>query len=318
MLELFVGDIDYSLSESAKQYDQNAYLIDSNNYDQLHTGVAYTSIADLPTLLAFSALLTQADKIIYAPPKSGIWSDSVRGVSKQKEWTENYLSGHLLKHDKIIQNFTIPIPDDFINITKMHERISDKQQLWISGCSVSNGYGVTTDQRYANIIASKLNMPLINLSADAASILWSGNQILMSDIKQDDIVIWGISTTSRFPYYDWENKKLNHITLENKIQQFSFDDRFLVDFTLVYLSINSILSVKNFCKNVGAKLVLAGVLASFELARYLKDTPEYIHLHNFWGHDITEVFIDTGFDGLHPGPETHQWYADQILNFLRK
>jgi hypothetical protein len=60
-------------------------------------------------------------------------------------------------------------------------------------------------------------------------------------------------------------------------------------------------------------LVLLGLASTIELSMLLKDLPEYLHLQDF---NDNISFIDLGIDDNHPGPKTHQWYADQIFEFI--
>ena len=80
----------------------------------------------------------------------------------------------------------------------------------------------------------------------------------------------------------------------------------------------AIYQVINFCQKIGAKLLLAGLLVDPKLAVYLVNLPEYIHLNNYYGVNKEDIFLDVGSDYSHPGPITHQWYADAILTKLKE
>ena len=76
--KLFVGDCDISVAQTAKQFDSDAVLINSNNYEYFlntcNKFTGYTSVADLPKDLSiFYNLLNTVDSIKYCPPK--FWSD---------------------------------------------------------------------------------------------------------------------------------------------------------------------------------------------------------------------------------------------------
>jgi hypothetical protein len=315
MLTVFLGDNDDSIVFNAKKYDPHAYLITHENCDNQHQGTVYTSISDLPNLLSVSKLLRLADKIIYSPPATTIWSDNKKGKSKLKEWTEYYLTVFGLDKNKKILNFNQPIANDLSTIVKLQDnRRTNKTQLWIAGCSISYGVGVEIEQRYGDILSRELNLPLSNLSESGSSILWAGDQILRSDIQKNDIVVWGLTSLERFPYYDFETKKINHVTPKNYSL---FKDKMSLDFNLTYLAINKIFEVKNFCNKIGTKLVLAGLLTGLDSVIYLKDISEYIHLNNYWGVNHGELYIDLGDDNDHPGPEMHKWYAEKILEKLK-
>ena len=59
----------------------------------------------------------------------------------------------------------------------------------------------------------KLNLPVSTLAQGGTSIFWAADQILRSDIRKDDIVIFMLTSTHRFPYYT--NSQLKHITFRS-------------------------------------------------------------------------------------------------------
>ena len=68
MITILVGGTEEYLSRRAKNRDPNATLITSDNFENLKSGTYYTSLGDVQSLLTFSAILDQADRIIYYPP----------------------------------------------------------------------------------------------------------------------------------------------------------------------------------------------------------------------------------------------------------
>jgi len=315
MLTLIVGNNDSDLSTIAKQHTESAYLIDFSNHTQQHLGTCYTSIADLPGLAEFASVLRQADIIIYHPPKN--WSSD-----KLKEWTEYYINVFSLdKEKKVIAPNLLKADNQDTILTLNSKRENSEPGLWVSGCSISIGAGVKPNERYADLLASELNLPLYMLGYDGASISYSADQLLRSDIQKDDVVIFGITSEHRMAFYSNESSLL-HINIRtykkysefNKIINFEFLD----SKTMIYSSVISVYQVINFCKKIGAKLILAGLLPSPTLARYFKDLPEYIHLHNYYGVEIQDLFKDFGDDNEHPGPEMHKWYAKKILEKVRE
>ena len=64
--------------------------------------------------------------------------------------------------------------------------------LWTAGCSVTHGMGVSESERWGNILSEYLDMPEISLSMNGASIKWTADQILRSDIKRGDVVVWDL------------------------------------------------------------------------------------------------------------------------------
>jgi len=324
-LTVFVGDIDDELATSAKLHDSAAYLVDFANYNKQHTGTCYTSIADLPGLVEFSAILRQASTIIYVQPEK--WNNNETNKYSSKYWTEYYLNVFSLDKTKEVINFSESIKYQPTNLSIMLNLLDSRkdelsQILWVAGCSVTYGVGVTTEQRYGNLLAKQLNLPLRTLGRESSSISYAADQILRSDIKQGDTVVWGITNQLRITYYDPANLELTHITTSNYIKDRALDKIIKLDFldnpTLIYSAVIAIYQVINFCQKIGAKLLLAGLLVEPKLAAYFINLPEYIHLYNFYGVTSSTLFLDTGSDNIHPGPLTHQWYADKILNKLKE
>jgi hypothetical protein len=199
-----------------------------------------------------------------------------------------------------------------INVSTPEGRKTQNKQLWIAGCSVSHGYGVTNDQRYGQLISNKLNIPVSFLTTPGASNEWAVEQILLSDIKENDIVILGLTSFNRFYYYDTQ---IRHITPSEyddatikKLQKEIFFTNFIP-----YKNLSHINQVINFCNKIHCKLLIAGILVDSHDIYYTKNIDNYIQLSTLLDDGNNGVFFDYGTDNHHPGPKTHQWYAEQIL-----
>ena len=316
-LTLFVGSNDSNLAKEAQSADPSAYLIDQNNQHQDHSGVCYTSISDLETLKDFASLLRQADTIIYVPDPSWTNTQKVKEYS-ERYWVEYYLYIFSLDRSKKIINgpvLHLPIDNDLM-LTLNDQRKNNNKQLWVSGCSTTVGTGVEIHERYANILAEKLNLPLCMLATPGASVAYAADQILRSNIQKDDLVVLGITNHQRKTYYYEENSEIIHVTAANFKEQNRKID--LTDPTLLYDSITAVHRVLNFCQAVNAKVILIGVHIDIEFAMYLKDIPSYVHANGFYGANKNDMFKDLGNDMTHPGPLTHKWYAEKILDKLKE
>ena len=316
MITVLVGGTEEYLSRRAKNLDPNAILITDNNFENLKPGTYYTSLGDVKSLSNFSAILDQADKIIYYPPIE--WTGKHK--NQTKEWTEFYL---LYFKDKKeisgIDHLLIPHTDitDMLNL--VDKRKTPDKQIWISGCSISHGVGVDSTQRYGQIIANKLDLPVSFLTEPGSSLEWASDQLIRSDIQPGDIVIWGLTSIDRFVYY---LDQIHHI----HPTYYNFNPDFKKQFSLdlldsdhsLYKAITSIYRVINFCDKLNVKLVMAGLLINHEKIDKFSSVPYYTQLHGLFGHEFRKTFIDVGSDGSHPGPLMHQWYADQILKILNK
>lgn len=197
-------------------------------------------------------------------------------------------------------------------------RKTNETQIWSVGCSITHGVGVNLDQRYGQLIANNLQLPVSFLSYPGASIPWAADQILRSDIRKNDIVVWGLTTIQRFPYIYY--KTLVHVTprIVTTLNDPVLIDRLVHD-ELVYRAISDIFKVINFCNKIGAELILANLLDS-TLPLYLHDQESFIMLYGLHGTDVNNLFIDIGAaaDRRHPGPKTHKWYAEEILKKIAK
>jgi hypothetical protein len=130
-------------------------------------------------------------------------------------------------------------------------------------------------------------------------------------------VVWGLTTVGRLSWFQ-DNKELKHINVYTYMDYPGFDNPFEItriwEQDRSYDAITKIHQVINFCAKIGAKLYLAGIL--IDLRRYSLDFENFIPFY----HGVKEKyednqFLDIGTDpARHPGPRTHQWYADKILD----
>lgn len=326
-LTIFVGDIDESLADSAKSYDSSAWQLDHSNYKDFLTSTltknitVYTSLADLPkNLEIFYNILNSADKIVYCPPSQ--WSDnntvdfadpgaSIQGL------TETFLL--LLSNSIQVDNLNPDIPTP---VVLADDRKTDQSQLWIAGCSVSHGKGVQLQERYGQLLANKLTMTSSFLTRVGSAIDWAADQILRSDIRKNDLVVWGLTSPERFSYI--YNNKLLSITptdysnfpqIKNIINPSD-----LYNQNTIYKHFYSIQQVINYCNKCQAKLILVGILTGcYSFLNFLQSQKNYVHIPyslNFEDYVFSTQFLDT--DNLHPGPKQHIQYQQLILDKLKE
>lgn len=311
MLTLFVGDITNDLCIAAQKYDLSAYLIDANNVNNKHSGTAYVSLGDLPSIGDFFRLLATASKIVYSPPL--VWSDK---KSSSQPYSMAWITEHYVRLVSTLYSIPVEnVPTKITGVDNPKTRCTPDRQLWIAGCSTTAGSGVLENQRYQNIVKTSLGLEATDLSRPGSSIAWSRDQILKSDIKQDDIVVWGITTLSRFCWFD--GVKINHVNA----QYYSIDPIF--DKTVpasvldsphrMYEALSAIQQVDNFCNKVGAHLILANLHGNLDIMPDCAKYKGFIMIHGTTDLDFSTSFLDLGSDNLHPGPKTHQHYAELIL-----
>jgi hypothetical protein len=313
---VYVGDITVFLREQIKLEHESATLITSENFQNLLPGVYYVSIGDLDNLGQFGEILRQAHEIHYRPPDK--WSDGNVFSSTMKKWTEDYLSVFACHKDKILTGYNIDVPDVKEMIELVDYRVSNSKQIWVAGCSISNGKGVSHDQRYGHLISQKMNLPVSFLTRNGSSIAWAADQILRSDIRPGDLVFWGITSVHRFTAWNEFNKKISCCTPNSKTWKVHkktfknyFTEKFICSDHTLYQSINSIHQVINFCEKINVQLIMASLIRDME--PFLKDMDNFILLAGEFGRNINDVFVDLGDDNIHPGPRSHQYYADRML-----
>jgi hypothetical protein len=324
-ITLFVGDCNTDIAKTAQQFDSNAILIDCNNYKQVlqstHGFTGYTSLADLPKNLAvFCELLDVADSIRYCPPAK--WSDgktidfenvttSIQGL------TEFYLHAiNKIKNNVIgltLENFKLSP-----YLTLADTRKTQNAQLWVAGCSTTAGVGVNNVERYGELLGNWLNLPVSFLAEPCSSISWAADQILRSDIKPNDIVVWGLTSENRLTMWDERYHRPVHVNnrsdaVSNTSLSTQSLNKLLVHKTNFFLAIQKVIEVSNFCKKIQAKLLIINIHASVSLALHLIGIEEFF----LYTHPSNQP-IDIGNDSEHAGPKQHQSYADFCQTALKK
>lgn len=307
VINLYVGDAQEYLSVVAKGTDPDAQLVNRNNYsyflsDNFTSGVVYTSLADLPkidTRNILHELMLKADAIFYSPPD--VWSDHSDMFSWESQQTlvEYLLSNmHNQRHNVVgIDNLTYRKPD---YLTLFDTRPDNRSCIWIAGCSIAHGVGVKPEQRFGDIIAKKINRSPVFLTQGGSSIEFQSDQILRSNLREGDIVVWGLTSELRAP-------KFHRILSPEK------DDVVIrTSETRLYKAITSVHQVINFCEKISVKLILLPLLCTEHLRLMLSGNTCY--------HDLPyqPKTVDYGTDNIHPGPMQHQQWAEYCINFLNR
>ena len=316
---LFVGASNSQLIvELAKSKDTSAMLITEDNVST-NVSVGYTGIEEFVDKKIFLNLLLSAEEIFYHPETfDQIKFDFYNPTNSSQGLTENFL---LLakQQDIIVHNLTFLGQETVISNRKIYLKLSDIRkhaygpQIWGVGCSCTYGIGVSVDQRYINLLGKRLNMPTNCLALPATSISWAADQILRSDIRKDDIVVWGLTAKYRLPLV--VKNKINQLTAQSIDFIDEFDKKYLIQMlsdtaNLDYRNFTSIDQVINFCNKIGAKLLLFGLLTDSTVFLYLQHYPNFYQYSN--------EPVDLGSDNQHPGPKQHELYADVIIQQLKK
>ena len=307
MITVFVGDVDSKVADAALAFDSAAYFLNKKNFQQFlnlekaTSATVYTSHGDLPKITDDRAVLYEvlqkADTIYYIEPSQWSDYDSKFQITNQKLLTEYFL--HLVNlTKKNVVNFTVDIDNPYIELFDC--RKSNDKNIWAAGCSITNGVGVSSTERFSAIVAKTFDLPLNDLSCRGSSISFAADQILRSDIKKGDIVIWGLTQELRFVEFNSEKPGINFGDWASQVE----------NETLMYHSVTSVFQVINFCRKVGAQLILLPFICTENLCLLLANEPDFYQL------PYQTKPIDYGTDNLHPGPKQHKEWANVCCNII--
>jgi hypothetical protein len=340
-INIYIGDTSESLAAAAKAADPMAFLIDHSNLKEFldspkDDSTVYTSLGDLPKIPtgtkkvsdydnAVYSLLDLADNIYYCPPDA--WSDNktinLTSVTDSLQGLTEYILYEFKQQKNNVYNLNLTDYSSQAYTELVDSRKIPNQQLWISGCSISHGVGVDPTQRYGQLVADELNLPVSFLTAGSSSISWAIDQIVRSNICSGDIVILGLTNEVRFPYWTTDNN-LWHINVNHRDQAQRLSstnltsdiiDRLITDDNCFYQSIIRIHQLVNFCNKINAKLLIFGLICSPSLALHLNHINNFVNYKNFKSPNCK---VDLGVDGQHPGPKQHKLYADFCQATLKK
>ena len=221
-VSIFLGDCSEYLADLAKNHDPSAWLLDHSSLQAFQNLIhrspltVYTSLGDLSKdLYKVYEILKKADVIFYCPPDQ--WSDGKKfdildPCSCMQGLTEVLLM--LLPKTIDIQGFAGFSLVDYDPNPLVDQRKKQNKQMWVAGCSISHGTGVGIKQRYGELLSNALGLESSFLTRPGSAIDWSADQILRSDIRSGDIVIWGITGWRRITYIH-EHKLLPGINIRS-------------------------------------------------------------------------------------------------------
>lgn len=328
-LTTYVGDVGAYLRAAARQHNAAAFLIDNSNWAKFQRNdytdiTVYTSLGDL-SVDRFCKLLDLSDVIEYCPPPEHQWSDhktinaldpyqSMRGLTE-------YLVQRHVNHKILNNQASIHQPKELLPLVD-HRRTSGPQ-LWTAGCSITVGTGVESVQTWSHCLSQQLNIPYSVLAELGAGNAWQADQILRSDIRWRDTVVWGITG----PYRHWiiNHGEMQHLNVQSHVEdpdlELAWPVRALASDTTLYESIHCMKAVANFCDKIGARLIIFN--ANF-IDAYITSLRQIPHFHYYQhpiriGTDrqIRQHWLDLGTDSAHPGPLQHQAFANFCYSLLK-
>jgi len=212
--------------------------------------------------------------------------------------------------DNCLQDINLQKFNNLQNIRNTTEKV-----LWTVGCSFTAGEGVGKNQRYGQLLSEYLNIHEITLSRSASCNSWSASQILRSDIKKGDIVVWGLTSIYRGEYSkDWELKPYMAINL---VKEYNWNPNYFDSTTNKILYYRDILNVINFCNKLDANLYIINFLEDGITPIIFKDYNNFLDIsYSYNNYQNNWDFVDYGTDNCHPGPKQHKIFADHIYKFI--
>lgn len=306
--KLYISTVEYNWN------NVNSILIDRHNIDEI---ISRTDMVDCHTSPEdlycenISVACNGANEIVL------VNIDETVIVTNNNCFLYGRLFNELTRHKNKIKEFVCKKDLNFLKNT----RSTSDPVLWTAGCSITTGTGVTATERWGSLLANSLNLTEISLAQEGSSIWWSVDQILRSDIKQGDIVVWGLTNVPRVEYSNnWNFISTNvtaYLRVPKKNQYYTLD--YFESETQVLFALREILQVINFCQKIKVKLYLVNLFDIAWIGVRLRDFENFIDLtQDLVIKGNTIEFIDLGTDNIHPGPRQHQQYAEKIFNLIKE
>ena len=193
--------------------------------------------------------------------------------------------------------------------SKTRAPVADVQTLYVYGCSITFGRGIGLSERFSAILSRKLSTNAANFAECGSGILYSANLIMTQQFNRGDIVIFGLTEPGRVQ----EEKTGIHYVAGSPIDISPTLAHYVKSkkhFQNCYRAINDAVA---HVEQQGATVVLVDFLWRNQI-----NHNNYI--------DCSSLWVDSGSDRIerngtviyrgHPGPKTHELYADKILEKL--
>ena len=292
---LYIGDVN---TDNTK-LPNNPILVTKDDINKPFPEYAFTTLVDVGSVENLYHLMDKATEVIFITPEA--WSDG-------KTVDSIYSIAWTMQQLRDIHNKKITNNNPLIDIRK-----SEKKHLFVAGCSVSHGVGLDNEQqRYAKLLSHHYNLPLVSLTKARSSLEWASDQILRSDIRKGDLVIWGLTTNERYMHFMDDSKELTHFLASSITQYEELFIKLLFQDNLLEKNILRIERVHNFCKKAKANLIILNCISNLFISSRISHLDSFLFLHNKDDYD-NHSFLDLGLDNRHPGPLTHKFYADKII-----
>lgn len=224
-------------------------------------------------------------------------------------WLETKILLNYLCHKKPVINFTQQFPKTFTCDSNFVPNAKGNN-LWIFGCSHSHGIGLTSpDQRFGSLISQHLNLTPIFVTQPGSSLQWSLRHLVNSNINNNDVVVWQITTPHRLTLYNGDlTKEIILAGSKDRCLLDVFDDQqmFFHHCSLLNYGVK-------YLRSKNARFVMVSILDQQKLFYCYLDEytkyPEYCYTPG--------SYLDLGTDSLHLGPLSNKAIAHSIINHLQ-
>lgn len=308
-MKLFVSSITDIVENHVRKIHPDSVCITEDNLE-INAEIGYTSLEEFSDKTQLLDLLNNVDEIVYIkePGKVDLHDPTSTGIG----YIEYFL---LLTKRQFEGKELIEIPEhSFLSL--VDQRKTEGKQLWGVGCSFTFGEGVSESDRYINHLSKKINLPYSLLATPGSSIEWQADQILRSDIRKGDVVVWGLTNRTRFPIWT-EGKCPLHVNVTSynalpRLKDLISERFFLEEDHHAYNCITHISQVLTVAKKIGYDVILFGLITS------PSDVFYYIQFDNFYHCTDDNRYVDLGNDGEHPGPLQHKRYAEFMYKRMKQ
>lgn len=179
--------------------------------------------------------------------------------------------------------------------------------LWVYGCSHSHGTGLNHNSKpYGIHLAEGLNLPLKLITKPGSSTHWSLRQLINSNLKKTDIVVWQITNPYRLSYFN--GKQVTEVVLSycnnrTLIETYKDEQCFFLQMSYVNIGVQ-------YLRSIGVKFIVVSVDS-----RDMKFNHAYSKYPEFYC--ATNFAVDRGSDNLHFGPLSHKNLANVLLSRIQ-
>ena len=258
MRTLYIGETNRKDTKYYYELDKSARNLYIGNHEtaleEKPTGVFYTSLPDFGKRfdILFQVCL-HFDEIIYRPP--AVWTKDY--VEQQTKELLKYIM--FVKSDKsTIKGYSKLVDIDLRTIAEDQFERTKEPHMWVSGCSWSSAWGVSDNERWATLLASKLNIPYTVLAEPGSGNSYQAKKLLSADIRENDVVIFQVTSPPREtiidPKYGQIHVNAHAFTVLSDLYKRYSPDR-LVEMTLLLNQIRDIQNIANFLQKTKARFM---------------------------------------------------------------